>query len=373
MGNTPLSTAPPRLAPVHPHACGEYDFDKLFFGGFLGSPPRVWGIQCSGRSRARRSRFTPTRVGNTGVDDSRQEIGAVHPHACGEYTIHVRPRLSVRGSPPRVWGILEMSISSERCIRFTPTRVGNTAPPTLFAATPAVHPHACGEYALLYAPTRALGGSPPRVWGIRFQFLVRLIRSSVHPHACGEYAVWRVNGKTPHGSPPRVWGIRDLEAGGFISIRFTPTRVGNTCAHCARPLRLAVHPHACGEYLVAGGSGIARRGSPPRVWGILLAVRTDAQHRRFTPTRVGNTGVPTAPPLATPVHPHACGEYRQPFTLVARNLGSPPRVWGIPARTASEPKIVRFTPTRVGNTTKQIKREYRAAVHPHACGEYVTP
>ena len=237
---------------------------------------------------------------------------SVHPHACGEYAGWGEWRGGHRfGSPPRVWGILSPS-----AMRFTAA---------------AVHPHACGEYCGGRNCWSTASGSPPRVWGI-LQNCQRAARAeAVHPHACGEYGVLtststcfirftptRVgNTSVParprhhtRGSPPRVWGIRKSSAVGASSARFTPTRVGNTRGR--------------------SGGLAGRRGSPPRVWGIRP---TGGRWR-----------------TASPVHPHACGEYefqseckysatrftptrvgntRTACIVVAWVYGSPPRVWGI--------------------------------------------
>ena len=156
-------------------------------------------------------------------------------------------------------------------------------------------------------------------------------RNAVHPHACGEYLLNR--------SP------RSAQS------RFTPTRVGNTMP--ARRLRCycPVHPHACGEYGVALFGVLAPYGSPPRVWGIHFRAALDEFSRRFTPTRVGNTI-------------DAAG-------IVSPFIGSPPRVWGIHFASPRMLFEIRFTPTRVGNTTVRVRTWRRFTVHPHACGEYI--
>ena len=51
----------------------------------------------------------------------------------------------------------------------------------------------------------------------------------------------------------------------------------------------AVHPHARGEYKSKPQPMGALGGSPPRTWGILVAVGRVYYLRRFTPTHVGNT------------------------------------------------------------------------------------
>ena len=183
------------------------------------------------------------------------------------------------GSPPRVWGIRVACDWRRDDPRFTPTRVGNTSSASTSTNPKAVHPHACGEYAPTRCAPSLLAGSPPRVWGILLRAAGLADYVAVHPHACGEY-----------DCPNRRRAAAD---------RFTPTRVGNT----RRP------------------------------------GRADSQRVRFTPTRVGNTnGINDGSGYDT-VHPHACGEYCDSFSVISGFLGSPPRVWGIrmkqrPARLA---------------------------------------
>jgi len=138
--------------------------------------------------------------------------------------------------------------------------------------------------------------------------------------------------KLSDGSSPRVWGIQDAERAGAGGIRFIPTRVGNTIRSAAASGILQVHPHACGEY--GFGFTLVRRdvGSSPRVWGI------------HPPTKSRRR--------ATPVHPHACGEYDEILNFAPLVDGSSPRVWGI-RRLARRGAITeRFIPTRVGNTVR---------------------
>ena len=51
----------------------------------------------------------------------------------------------------------------------------------------------------------------------------------------------------------------------------------------------AVHPHACGEYVLALAALAVGIGSPPRLWGIHAVLVDQAVTERFTPTPVGNT------------------------------------------------------------------------------------
>ena len=152
--------------------------------------------------------------------------------------------------------------------------------------------------------------------------------------------------------------------------RFIPTRVGNTTNEQEQALAQTVHPHACGEYPSLGTRTDAPGGSSPRVWGILQILERTGIVSRFIPTRVGNTETTRSwlPPF--PVHPHACGEYKESRADSCRSTGSSPRVWGIRCGLGVYRIHGRFIPTRVGNTLWGDVMDRLRAVHPHACGEY---
>ncbi len=133
----------------------------------VGSPPRVWGIPHIPLRGHRRTRFTPTCVGNTFSTRSINSSTSVHPHVCGEYD---GTGLSYRvndGSPPRVWGIPPLPPTPVPEPRFTPTCVGNTHDNLHYQIFYTVHPHVCGEYSIPRYSKFHFNGSPPRVWGIR--------------------------------------------------------------------------------------------------------------------------------------------------------------------------------------------------------------
>ena len=169
-----------------------------------------------------------------------------------------------------------------------------------------------------------------------------------------------------------MWGIRQAAEGRELRGRFIPTPVGNTLPAKPCTRATAVHPHACGEYTSPERWARAMRGSSPRVWGIPLSRADVPKVRRFIPTRVGNTSMMLLRPAKEPVHPHACGEYWSTRSRWARAIGSSPRVWGIRARAPCRWRPARFIPTRVGNTHRQYILCMMDAVHPHACGEYVS-
>ena len=55
-----------------------------------------------------------------------------------------------------------------------------------------------------------------------------------------------------------------------------------------------VHPHACGENILAICGVLLLGGSPPRVWGKQLISSVIHIIERFTPTRVGKTSSASA-------------------------------------------------------------------------------
>ena len=213
-----------------------------------GSSPRVWGSL---------------------PDDLRREpAAAVHPHACGDHTLH--------------------TITLPSSVRFIPTRVGITNSHDIRGSSK--------------------GGSSPRVWGphvppvfghvgqrfiptrvgITCILLPGLLINTVHPHACGDHAVWQVHKSPRSGSSPRVWGSLGQWLDCVMFRRFIPTRVGITFLQgsCQRltygssprvwgsrwaewPVAWAwtVHPHACGDHVFKIPSCVMQFGSSPRVWG----------------------------------------------------------------------------------------------------------
>ena len=91
-------------------------------------------------------RFIPTRVGNTLLLSGNRSFIAVHPHACGEHHQNRNHYQTLRGSSPRVWGTLQHLTLTTVRTRFIPTRVGNTRNTILPRRWCTVHPHACGEH-----------------------------------------------------------------------------------------------------------------------------------------------------------------------------------------------------------------------------------
>src|SRR5207245_4957944 len=124
--------------------------------------------------------------------------------------------------------------------RFTPTRVGNTPRSAPALSGGSVHPHTRGEYQ---------------------KGTLRQLCPIGSPHTRGEYAgpVYLLDVNS--GSPPHAWGIRSSSRPANSASRFTPTRVGNTCAAGSLRRRFSVNPQPRGESENAAGGVTAPRGT----------------------------------------------------------------------------------------------------------------
>ncbi len=213
---------------------------------YSGSPPRMWGQSDVQDPRPFKTRFTPTHVGT-----------------------------------------IQCLVDGDRRGGFTPTHVGTIGPPSLDLSGQTVHPHACGDNPGSVATTRAVAGSPPRMWG---QWV----------------------------SPQRL----------ASPTRFTPTHVGTMWSSVSMGYFLLVHPHACGDNFAEYWSNQVSDGSPPRMWGQYNDLAAHGRKVWFTPTHVGTIHGNNRKTPIFAVHPHACGDNGAIQLIVARRCGSPPRMWG---------------------------------------------
>ena len=272
MGNTSPPWPARPASTVHPHTRGEYTFKRQFANDAAGSPPHTWGIH-------------PNRP-------SRKSPNAVHPHTRGEYSICPFKIPTSVGSPPHTWGIPRLVRSPALRRRFTPTHVGNTRRRRSHNTSPSVHPHTRGEYVILLLNFLDVRGSPPHTWGILQQWhfsqiprrftpthvgntappRAKVARRPVHPHTRGEYSHVCTCVNTPFGSPPHTWGIRLPRPVSLAVLRFTPTHVGNTGAYHLHYIEVPVHPHTRGEYHRRPLFARPAAGSPPHTWGIPICL-----------------------------------------------------------------------------------------------------
>src|ERR1700734_1165313 len=108
-----------------------------------------------------------------------------------------------------------------------------------------------------------------------------------------------------------------------------------------------------------------RDGSPPRAWGRLEHVLSEAEEKRFTPTCVGTTTGPTTSPRSASVHPHVRGDDAAACVSSSARFGSPPRAWGRRTQGTCSFATPRFTHTCVGTTFSIVLEGEEGSVHPH--------
>ncbi len=274
-------------------------------------------------------RFTPTPVGTAGAAADPLWGLAVHPHACGDSCPAPAGSILIRGSPPRLWGQLRARRPQARGHRFTPTPVGTAPHRRPACPSPTVHPHACGDSGGRFMFNDSTLGSPPRLWG-QLQVAAPPRKSStVHPQACGDSERMLKSASSSIGSPPRLWGQPVHRPPTRRAKRFTPTPVGTATGCSPRRPSAPVHPHACGD---SGAEAMLEHvgvGSPPRLWGQRTGRGWRDRRPRFTPTPVGTARGATHSHGALPVHPHACGDSSRVYPHRGQVSGSPPRLWGL--------------------------------------------
>jgi len=104
VGNSIPSIQALRGFAVHPHVCGELIMSASPDDLLGGSSPRVWGTQGKEVMDSVRERFIPTCVGNSGMHYVLGSDPSVHPHVCGELEYENPKTGRMEGSSPRVWG-----------------------------------------------------------------------------------------------------------------------------------------------------------------------------------------------------------------------------------------------------------------------------
>ena len=146
--------------------------------------------------------------------------------------------------------------------------------------------------------------------------------------------------------------------------------MGNTSAGPVSAVTTTVHPHASGEHLENSVFTAPDTGSSPREWGTPFNIAHLGPLIRFIPTRVGNTQQPDRCWNRYTVHPHASGEHATAAAPTVASVGSSPREWGTQHNHPCTMLGMRFIPTRVGNTPGRCTPRHPESVHPHASGEH---
>ncbi len=188
MGNAGRKVPKVKVWSVHPHGCGERLLTPEFIHLNLGSSPRVWGTLPAVAQAVLVRRFIPTGVGNASIPFILGFVFAVHPHGCGERDYDALFNQAAHGSSPRVWGTPTYQGPLYNRRRFIPTGVGNAAKPSNVITLYSVHPHGCGERFSQSKLELAESGSSPRVWGTHVNRNVPRLATWFIPTGVGDAA-----------------------------------------------------------------------------------------------------------------------------------------------------------------------------------------
>ena len=145
--------------------CGEKQLCFVLHPPVPGSPPRVRGKAGCLQSLISDTRITPACAGKSDWSAQKGRADRDHPRVCGEKLL-ASVTLAIRmGSPPRVRGKANASLSSFSCSRITPACAGKRAEDEAARYAGEDHPRVCGEKRTGCVPVSASEGSPPRVRG----------------------------------------------------------------------------------------------------------------------------------------------------------------------------------------------------------------
>ena len=149
----------------HPHAYGDKKKDYNLVGVNNGSSPRVWGQVHVKRRSEDFNRIIPTRMGTRLPFLPVKIRSRDHPHAYGDKVSLILVRSLRIGSSPRVWGQVFIHIALSQADRIIPTRMGTRRLCLLPWSRTRDHPHAYGDKKQKMINQRKSRGSSPRVWG----------------------------------------------------------------------------------------------------------------------------------------------------------------------------------------------------------------
>ena len=319
-----------------------------------GSPPHVWGKPVFSVWLALSKGITPTCVGK----------------ARSKRTKVIIPT----GSPPHVWGKLKMECINANMVRITPTCVGKANLGIYFVQSGQDHPHMCGESNSTHFFETHQRGSPPHVWGkppgnTCHQIFYRITPTCVgkascppfspplardHPHMCGESYPCTCSTPCTQGSPPHVWGKLTGTQAAEKFDRITPTCVGKAVLNAIISAPNRDHPHLCGESTSIPAFFAPLIGSPPHVWGKPARFDVYTATLRITPPCVGKAAIISRSFPLLRDHPHMCGESLPTNWEQARHVGSPPHVWGKQLPNRRKRCHRRITPTCVGKADGRL-------------------
>ena len=145
--------------------CGEKKLSFAYPLGTWGSPPRMRGKGNRSLSGGSSARITPAHAGKRRQTSGPSAAPRDHPRACGEKAIAPAIDALPSGSPPRMRGKVAPCRGPMHSMRITPAHAGKSSFLASYRSACWDHPRACGEKDGPEAHGVAFLGSPPRMRG----------------------------------------------------------------------------------------------------------------------------------------------------------------------------------------------------------------
>ena len=150
-----------------------------------------------------------------------------------------------------------------------------------------------------------------------------------HPRVCGEDINTTARVVKYEGSPPRMRGLCVSKSAPFPSFGLTPAHAGKIHRLLATRITTWAHPRACGEDTRHQLRISPDQGSPPRMRGRYGLGMSSWGYRGLTPAHAGKIGSVRRGVRRDQAHPRACGEDKGDTAWRCRKRGSPPRMRGL--------------------------------------------
>ena len=145
--------------------CGEKKLSFAYPLGTWGSPPRMRGKGNRSLSGGSSARITPAHAGKRRQTSGPSAAPRDHPRVCGEKVHHRHRQRPYLGSPPRMRGKEHADEIHHLSPGITPACAGKRSCPLRIRSGHGDHPRACGEKEIEVCPAAAARGSPPRMRG----------------------------------------------------------------------------------------------------------------------------------------------------------------------------------------------------------------
>ena len=151
----------------------------------------------------------------------------------------------------------------------------------------------------------------------------------------------------------------------------TPAYAGKSAPTLPLVASARDHPRVCGEKRANPVYFGRLPGSPPRMRGKDGRQRPAPVHPGITPAYAGKSFLALSLGLRRRDHPRVCGEKNKAQPLQQQKQGSPPRMRGKAAPTASIPLCGGITPAYAGKRSAPFSRIDGGKDHPRVCGEKI--